>query len=143
MTIVNFTPWSALVGGALIGIASAAVVAINGRIPGISGVCARAMQGVRGDTAWRVVFLVGLVLGAAVALWSLAPAFSPPASLIQIGAAGLLVGFGARLGGGCTSGHGVCGIGRGSRRSIVATMVFMAAGMVTVWVMRHAWGGAS
>lgn len=142
MTIENFTPWSALLGGVLIGVASAAVVALNGKIPGVSGVCARALRRVPGDTAWRIAFLLGLVAAGAAVLWGILDgAFSSPRTMLQIVLAGLLVGLGTRLGGGCTSGHGVCGIGRGSRRSIVATVIFMAFGMATVFVVDHLIGG--
>lgn len=144
MTIVNFTPWSALAGGLLIGLASAAVVALNGKIPGISGVCARVMLFVPRDTAWRVLFLLGLIAGGAAMLWipSVA-AFNSPRTMLQLAIAGLLVGVGTRIGGGCTSGHGVCGIGRGSLRSIAATMTFMACGMATVYVLHHVIGAGS
>jgi len=143
MTIVNFTPWTALLGGLLIGLASAAVVALNGKIPGISGVCARVLLRVPGDTAWRLLFLLGLVAGGGVVLWLTSADFAPPRSTLQLVLAGLLVGIGTRVGGGCTSGHGVCGIGRGSVRSIVATVTFMIAGMATVFVVDHLLGGAS
>ncbi len=130
MTITDFTPWTALFGGILIGTASAWALALNGKIPGISGLCARILRVESGDIAWRVFFLAGLIGGAAL-LFELFPntaAFdmAPPLPLAMF--AGLLVGISTRVGGGCTSGHGICGIGRGSLRSIVATLVFMGAG---------------
>jgi uncharacterized membrane protein YedE/YeeE len=139
MTITDFTPLSALVGGLLIGAASAAALALNGKIPGISGVFGRILRGVPGDTAWRVVFVLGLVAGGALVfgLYPPAAAFESSGTLLQMALAGLLVGIGTRVGGGCTSGHGVCGIARGSKRSIVATLTFMLAGFLTVYVLRH------
>ena len=137
-----FTPWSALAGGVLIGIAAAMFVLLNGRIAGVSGVVGGLVGGllrpVRGDVAWRAAFVIGLI--AAPLVYMLA---APPPELridAQYGAlvlAGLLVGVGTRYGSGCTSGHGVCGISRLSLRSLVATLVFMGAGFVTVYVTRH------
>jgi uncharacterized membrane protein YedE/YeeE len=138
----DFTPISALLGGALIGLASVWLLAANGRVAGVSGIL-HAMFSTTGGR-WRVAFVAGLVL-AGVA-WQSAGA---PLSLRQgfpagwAAAAGLLVGFGTRLGGGCTSGHGVCGIGRLSARSLVAVVVFMAAGMLATYVTRHVIGLAS
>lgn len=139
----------ALVGGALIGLAAALLLNLHGRILGVSGivngVLDRALrpghQGRRGDVDWRVATLVGLVLGAAVvAWWSAAP--TPRAGFPgwALAVAGLLVGAGTRLGSGCTSGHGICGIARLSPRSVAATAVFMATGVATVFVLRHALG---
>ena len=139
MTITDFTPWSALLGGILIGTASAWALALNGKIPGISGLCSRILLVERDDTAWRVFFLTGMVGGAAL-LFRLIPdtaAFGMAPSLTLVVVAGFLVGIGTRVSGGCTSGHGICGIGRGSRRSIVATLVFMGTAIVTVYLMRH------
>ena len=132
----NFTPVSALIGGALIGLAAAVLWIGVGRIAGISGIIA----GVRGpDRAWRLVFLAGLI--AAPLLYRLADgAIAAPviaASPVVLIAGGLLVGFGTRLGGGCTSGHGVCGMARLSPRSIAATAVFMVTAMVTVYISHH------
>ena len=136
----NFTPWPALAGGALIGLAAALLLWLNGRIAGISGIVNGAMNGPRGDTAWRVLFILGLIVGAGTWLWLAPPAFiarsNYPLGLII--AAGLLVGFGTRLGSGCTSGHGVCGIARLSPRSIAATLVFMAFGAGAVFALRLA-----
>ncbi len=139
MTITDFTPWTALLGGVLIGTASAWSLALNGKIPGISGICSRILRGEPGDTAWRSLFLAGLIGGAALAT-RLIPdtaAFGMAPSLAVVGVAGLLVGVGTRVGGGCTSGHGICGIGLGSLRSIVATLVFMGTAFVTVYLTRH------
>jgi len=133
-----FTPWSALAGGALIGIAAGMFALLNGRIAGISGVVGGLLRPARGDVAWRAAFVIGLV-GApmAYALFAAWPALQVDASYPALGVAGLLVGIGTRYGSGCTSGHGVCGISRLSSRSLVATAVFMAAGFATVFVLRH------
>lgn len=137
----NFTPVSALVGGVMIGAAAAAFALLNGRIAGVSGILAGLLRPAPGNTAWRVAFIAGLVL----APWVYA-VFAPlPESTIEAGypvavLAGLLVGIGTRYGSGCTSGHGVCGVARLSRRSVVATACFMAAGFATVFVVRHVIG---
>lgn len=137
-----FTPWASLAGGVLLGIASAILVLARGRILGISGILGGLLAPRKGDAGWRIAFLLGLAVApASFAL--LAPAGFPPAPRIDAGtatlvAAGLLVGFGTRLGSGCTSGHGVCGLSRLSPRSLVATVAFMAAGFLTVFVVRHA-----
>ena len=138
----DFTPISALLGGALIGLASVWLLAANGRIAGISGI----LHGLFAPpgTPWRAAFIAGLLL-AGIA-WQLAGAPVPLRAGFPLGwaaAAGLLVGFGTRMGGGCTSGHGVCGLGRLSARSLVAVVVFMAAGVVATYVMRHVIGVAS
>ena len=144
MTIVNFTPISALIGGALIGAAAVLLFLLNGRIAGVSGIAGRLLDreihNRRDEIAWRVLFFVGLIIGAGVySLW--APVtIHINASVGLLTIAGLLVGFGTQLGSGCTSGHGVCGIARLSPRSIVATLVFMASAMITVFVMRHVVG---
>ena len=144
MTIVNFTPISALIGGALIGSAAVLLFLLNGRIAGVSGIAGRLLdadiQRRRDEVAWRVLFLVGLMIGAGVYdLWRHV-SIQIEASVEVLILAGLLVGFGTQLGSGCTSGHGVCGIARLSPRSIVATLVFMASAMITVFVMRHVVG---
>jgi len=137
----SFTPVAALVGGILIGLAAAALLLLNGRIAGISGIVASLLQRKRGELTWRAAFVAGLIVSPL--LYS---AFaSLPASTIEAGypkliIAGLLVGLGTRYGSGCTSGHGVCGLSRFSPRSAVATVTFMAAGFVTVFVMRHVLG---
>lgn len=136
-----FTPWASLGGGALIGVAAAMFVLLNGRIAGVSGVLGSLLKPVKGDIAWRVAFIAGLVLAPLLYLllaeW---PATQIDASWGALVLAGLLVGVGTRYGGGCTSGHGVCGLSRLSPRSAVATLVFMAAGFATVFVMRHLLG---
>ena len=134
----HFTPWASLAGGLLLGIASAAFILLNGRILGISGIVAGLVKPVRGDAAWRIAFGLGLV--AAPSLWALFA--QPAAARIEAGpllliAAGLLVGWGTRHGSGCTSGHGVCGLSRLSPRSLVATLLFMGAGFLTVFALRH------
>ena len=127
-------------GGCLIGLGSLLGLIATGKIPGISGVFGRLFRPKPGDSWWRVIFLLGLIAGAAAALQfsEHAAIFRiPPGRFLHIFAvAGLLVGFGTRLGGGCTSGHGVCGMGMGARDSLVATMIFMAAGFVTVAAFR-------
>jgi len=137
----SFTPASALVGGALIGLAAAGLVLLNGRIAGISGIVGGLLRPVRGDLSWRVAFVAGLVAAPWLyALWAPVPAPRIDASFATLAVAGLLVGVGTRYGAGCTSGHGVCGLSRGSPRSLAATAVFMAAGFATVFVLRHLLG---
>ena len=138
---LHFTPWAALVGGLLIGLAAALFVLLNGRIAGISGIVGGLLRPQRGDIVWRLAFLGGL-LGAPLIYVLLAPLpeVRIEAGSLQIIVAGLLVGIGTRYGAGCTSGHGVCGLSRLSPRSVVATLVFMAAGFVTVFVLRHVLG---
>jgi uncharacterized membrane protein YedE/YeeE len=133
----------ALLGGVLIGLAAALLMLCNGRIAGVSGILGRALAPSSGDVAWRWMFLAGLV-GGGFLLRVIAPASLPGRTFGSIGwiiAAGLLVGVGTAMGNGCTSGHGVCGIGRLSPRSLVATCVFMLGGVVTVAVIRHVVGG--
>ncbi len=140
MTIAwaHFTPWTALAGGMLIGLAASLFILLGGRIAGISGILGGLLRPARGDLAWRLLFLAGIVL--VPFGWSLVAAL-PAASIEADGAtllvAGLLVGIGTRYGGGCTSGHGVCGVARLSPRSLAATATFVAAGFVTVWLLRH------
>jgi len=134
----DFTPWTALAGGALIGLASAAFALLCGRIAGISGIVGGLLRPAAGEVAWRAAFVAGLVAAPLAWTW----VHAGPATRIATGpaglvAAGLLVGFGTRLGSGCTSGHGVCGLSRRSPRSFVATLSFMAAGFATVFVLRH------
>ncbi|WNG46794.1 YeeE/YedE family protein [Archangium minus] len=131
-----------LLGGALIGLSASLLLLANGRVAGISGVVGSLLAPVRGDIAWRVLFFGGLVTGGLLLAWLRPVSFATPASLSAGGvsllvAAGLLVGLGSRLGNGCTSGHGVCGISRGSVRSIAATLTFMATGVLTVFLARH------
>jgi hypothetical protein len=138
----NFTPVSALIGGAIIGGAASLLLLFNGRVAGISGILGGLLSPVRGDTLWRIVFLAGLG-GGAFAWTRIAPSASltVEAGLPLLVVGGFLTGLGARLGGGCASGHGVCGLGRLSTRSLVAVAIFMLTCGATVWVMRHALGG--
>jgi uncharacterized membrane protein YedE/YeeE len=134
----HFTPGSALAGGILIGLAAAGLVVVNGRILGAAGILGGLLPARAGDAGWRLALLAGLVVApllAKLALETRAPVFDAGAATLVIG--GLLVGFGPRLGSGCTSGHGVCGLARLSPRSLIATLVFMAAGIATVFVVRH------
>lgn len=139
----SFTPVSALIGGILIGLAATGLMALNGRIAGISGIVGSAMSARAEEFGWRLAFVLGLFLGPwlvlAVSGWLPPIVLDAPLAVIVVG--GLLVGFGSRLGSGCTSGHGVCGLARLSPRSLVATLVFTLAGMATVFVMRHLVGG--
>ncbi len=137
----HFTPWMSLAGGLVLGLAAALFILLNGRILGISGILGGLLARRAGDTGWRISFLLGL-LAAPASLALLVPAGFIAAPRIEAGPglivlAGLLVGFGTRLGSGCTSGHGVCGLSRLSPRSLVATGVFMAAGFATVFAMRN------
>jgi uncharacterized membrane protein YedE/YeeE len=132
----SYTLLNPLIGGILIGLASLLATVLSGRIPGISGVFGRLLVPATSDPTWRVVFLLGLIGGAALsfAMWQSAAIYRPMRPLGVMVAAGLLVGFGTRLGGGCTSGHGVCGVGMGAKDSIVATLIFMAAAITTVFI---------
>ena len=137
----SFTPWHAAAGGVAIGIAAAMFILLNGRIAGISGILGGLLRPSRGDIAWRVAFLAGLVGSPLLyALFKALPAPRIEAGPIALVVAGLLVGAGTRYGSGCTSGHGVCGISRLSVRSLVATGAFMGAGFATVYVARHLLG---
>ncbi len=140
MTIdwTSFTPWSALAGGVLVGVAVALLLVLNGRIAGISGILGGLLAPKKGDTAWRATFLAGLVGAPLVyALFAVVPTLRIDADAHALALAGLLVGLGTRYGSGCTSGHGVCGLSRLSPRSLVATVAFMGAGFATVFVVRH------
>ncbi|MEN1927736.1 YeeE/YedE thiosulfate transporter family protein [Luteimonas sp. MJ250] len=139
------TTWlMALAGGVLIGLAATLLLWLNGRIAGVSGILAGVVYPRRGELAWRLAFLAGLVLAGRASI-ALLPGIAapregfPPLLLV---AAGLLVGFGSSLGNGCTSGHGVCGLGRLSLRSMVAVPTFMATAVATTWIVRHAGGWA-
>jgi uncharacterized membrane protein YedE/YeeE len=135
---VNFTPWTSLAGGLLIGLAAAMFLLFNGRIAGISGILGGLLQWPTGDLAWRIAFLLGLVGAPLVyGLFAPLPTVQVDAGAITLVAAGLLVGIGTRYGSGCTSGHGVCGLSRRSPRSLVATGAFMVAGFLTVFIVRH------
>jgi uncharacterized membrane protein YedE/YeeE len=136
MTIVNFTPLPALAGGILIGLASVWLLAANGRIAGISGILHGLIAEPPADRLWRVWFIAGLI-GAGFLWRAFAPVADPELNLGAMALAGVLVGFGTRIGGGCTSGHGVCGLGRLSLRSLVAVAAFMLCGMTAVFVMRN------
>ena len=136
-----FTPWPALSGGLLIGIAAAMLAVLNGRVAGISGILGALLRPLKGDVAWRAAFVIGMV--GAPFVYRLAADLPKPqidAPFAQLVLAGLLVGIGTRYGSGCTSGHGVCGLSRLSPRSFVATAVFMCAGFATVFVTRHLFG---
>ena len=138
-----FDPVSALLGGGLIGLASVMLMLLNGRVAGISGIVGGALAMSAGDKVWRLAFIAGLIVAPIVIGLFGHPLPEPqmPASWLLIVAAGVLVGFGARYGGGCTSGHGVCGIARLSARSITATAIFMASAIIVVAIMRHGFGG--
>ncbi|OHV17694.1 YeeE/YedE family protein [Methylorubrum extorquens] len=138
----GFTPLSATLGGVMIGAAAALFLLLNGRIAGISGILVGLLAPPSRETGWRAAFLAGLVLTPLVyaGLGGSLPPVTVDASFPLLVVAGLLVGFGARLGAGCTSGHGVCGIGRGSPRSLAATGTFMAVAILTVFVTRHLLG---
>ena len=134
----SFTPLASLAGGALIGLATAMFVLLNGRIAGVSGILGGLLRPARGDIAWRIAFLGGLILAApAYGLLTALPEVRIDAGYGMLVVAGLLVGIGTRYGGGCTSGHGVCGVSRLSPRSVAATAAFMATGFITVFVVRH------
>jgi uncharacterized membrane protein YedE/YeeE len=141
----DFTIALPLAGGALIGLATLIGMAATGIPPGISGLCSEIIRGQKGEVAWRLCYLAGMIGGGVLAFRLIKSAgdYAPPHSLAVMALAGLLVGIGTRVGGGCTSGHGVCGIGLGSRRSIVATLIFMGSAMATVYVMKHLAGGAA
>jgi uncharacterized membrane protein YedE/YeeE len=137
----HFTPLASLAGGVLLGLASALLILVNGRILGISGIVGGLLRPAPGDTGWRISFLLGLLSAPLI----YAAVTTPEAPRIDAGwatlvAAGLLVGIGTRYGSGCTSGHGVCGLSRLSPRSLVATLAFMSAGFITVFLARHALG---
>ena len=143
MTIdwTHFTPWASLAGGLVLGLAAAVFILFSGRILGISGIVGGLLSPRAGDVGWRIAFVLGMLAAPVTFAW-IAPAGLLPAPRIDAGygavvAAGLLVGFGTRLGSGCTSGHGVCGLSRLSPRSLVATLAFMAAGFLTVFLIRH------
>ncbi len=144
MTIdwTHFTPWASLSGGVLLGIASAMMVLLSGRILGISGILGGLLAPRTGDMGWRLAFLLGMgaapLVFAALMPPELLPVVRIDASEPVIALAGVLVGLGTRYGSGCTSGHGVCGLSRLSPRSLIATLGFMAAGFATVYLLRHA-----
>jgi uncharacterized protein len=131
----NFTPWMSLAGGALLGLSGALLMLFSGKIAGISGIVAGVIKPQKNESHWRIMFLIGMLLSFLI----VAPlGFELPdvsgESILMVSLAGLLVGFGTRLGNGCTSGHGIIGMGRFSKRSIYATLTFMFVGIVTVFV---------
>lgn len=134
----HFTPWASLAGGVTIGLAAAALLLLSGRTLGVSGIFYGAMTGLGPEFRWRATFLLGLLAAPTVLMIFVTPTsphFDMPMAQVVLG--GLLVGLGARLGSGCTSGHGICGLSRLSPRSLVATPIFMFAGFLTVYVVRH------
>lgn len=138
----SFTPWSALAGGVLIGLAASGLLLFNGRVAGVSGILGGLLHPAPGESGWRLAFLAGLAL--APLLYLLAaplPQAQVDAGWLTLLASGLLVGLGTRYGGGCTSGHGVCGMARRSPRSLAATAAFMGAGFAVVWLLRHVLNG--
>jgi uncharacterized membrane protein YedE/YeeE len=147
MTMHNFTPLSGLLGGALIGLAAAMLMLLTGRLAGVSGIAggllSPASDKAFSDKTWRIAFITGLIAAALLMPLFGGPSAARPASasLVLFAVAGLLVGFGSRMGNGCTSGHGVCGFARLSARSIVATVVFMGVAVATVAIVRHGFGG--
>jgi uncharacterized protein len=144
LQVTNFTPVSALIGGLLIGVAASAMLLFNGKVAGISGIIAGVLRPTKADTLWRACFIAGLIVGGLI-LRGLLPSafdFGTVRSLGALTLAGLLVGFGTRLGNGCTSGHGVCGVARLSVRSIAATATFMATGAAVVYIVNRLLGGS-
>ena len=142
--MTEFTPWAGLVGGLLIGAAATLLLWLNGRIAGVSGIVGGLLARNPGDSSWRLLFIGGLLLGGFIyqtLTSSLGVAIQQPLPLMLL--AGFIVGFGTRIGSGCTSGHGVCGLGRKSVRSLTATTVFMLSAVVTVYIIRHVIGAAS
>ncbi len=139
----TFTPVSASIGGALIGLSAVLLMGLVGRIAGVSGVFAGTTFAEPGDRAWRICFVIGLVAAPILhgAIAGKAPPFEITSNMALVVLGGLLVGFGTRLGSGCTSGHGVCGLSRLSPRSMASVALFMAAGMITVTAIRMALGG--
>ncbi|MCX8791894.1 YeeE/YedE family protein [Vibrio parahaemolyticus] len=137
--MLNVVPWESLFGGILLGISATILLLVNGKIAGISGIMNGIMSPKKGDYSWRLLFAVGMIAGGLISVLMLGVA-APSTANLSLGmviAAGLLVGIGTRLGNGCTSGHGICGMGRLSKRSIVATCVFMAVAGLTVFVRLH------
>lgn len=141
--MTNFTPFTSLLGGVLIGASASLLLLFTGRTAGISGIVGGLVRPKSGDTAWRALFVLGLLVGGGLLLAFRPSSFgSAPVPLPFVILAGLLVGFGTRLGSGCTSGHGVCGVSRFARRSLAATGTFMITGAVATFVVRQLFGGA-
>jgi uncharacterized protein len=141
--MANFTPISAAIGGALIGLSAVLLMLFNGRVAGITGIFAGLIDPISTDRFWRGTFIAGLIAAplSAMLIGYTVPVPEMPTSFVTIAVGGLLVGFGTRLGNGCTSGHGICGIARLSPRSIIATGIFMVAAIIVVALMRHVVGG--
>lgn len=134
----EFTPWTSLAGGALIGLAAAAFIVFHGRIMGVSSILSGLVLPLKGDIGWRVTFLAGVIAAPILTrLFGILPKVDMAAGVFELVIAGVFVGFGTSLGSGCTSGHGVCGIARLSPRSIVATCIFVSVGMATVYLRHH------
>ena len=141
--MVNFTPISAAIGGALIGLSAVLLMLLNGRIAGITGIAGGLIDPIGTDRVWRATFIAGLIAAplSAMLIGYTVPVPQMPTSMVTIAVAGLLVGFGTRMSNGCTSGHGICGMARLSTRSITATAVFMGAAIIVVALTRHVVGG--
>lgn len=141
--MTEFTPWASLFGGALIGVAAVMLMAIRGRVAGLSGILAGAVLPGETDRGWRLTFLIGAIIAPAIliSLLGIAIPFESDVPLTWLIIGGLIVGVGVNLGSGCTSGHGVCGMARLSSRSIAATLIFMITTAATVFVIRHVLGG--
>lgn len=141
MVMQNFTPISALIGGSLIGLSATLLLWLNGRIAGVSGIFHGLYPVRKNDFLWRLLFLIGLLIGSWIYYFFPQIHFSPrtnyPIKMLLL--AGFLVGIGTKLSGGCTSGHGVCGIARLSPRSFVATIIFFVFGVITVYLIKHIW----
>jgi uncharacterized membrane protein YedE/YeeE len=139
----DFTPWMSLTGGVLIGLAATLLMALHGRIAGMTGILAGILPPYNRDTAWRLAFIAGAIAGPIMLLSAgVAVPFAVPVSTTALIVGGLIVGIGVTFGSGCTSGHGVCGMARLSPRSIAATIIFMISTGLTVFVVRHVIGGA-
>jgi uncharacterized protein len=139
----QFTPISGLIGGLMIGLSASIFVLLTGRVAGISGILGGVLSPDRGDIGWRVAFVIGLIAGPVLTgiVTGVMPEIMMQASTPLLIVGGLLVGFGTRLGNGCTSGHGICGLARRSERSLVATGAFFGVALATVFVLRHVIGG--
>lgn len=139
----NFTPIAGTIGGALIGLSAALLLLFNGRIAGVSGILSGAFLH-KGDKTWRWMFLIGMILSSFLYQLTYPESFTEytDTSLLVLITGSFMIGFGTRMGGGCTSGHGICGIGRISSRSIAATFIFMSAGLITVYITRHVLGAS-
>lgn len=140
--VTEFTPITAFIGGCLIGLSALILMLASGRVAGCSGILTNAIKGGRGQREWRILFIIGLILGPVLAgtmSFELPSSYNFSWPIVII--AGLVVGVGTSMANGCTSGHGICGIGRLSKRSITATCVFMAAAIITVYISRHVVGG--